>query len=237
MSSTNKGELSTENWETPHWAVRRLLEEVWLPPGNWLEPCAGNGRIIQAVCEDRPGAISFTAVELRSECRPTLELAGVKKPNICCPTDFLTWNVREHISKRSNGGVDRFDVSMTNPPFSKSMEILSKCLVVSSYVAILQRLNWLGSGTNNGKNEFLHGCMPDVYIVPDRIKFLINGVYPRYPEGTRSRDGTKDLSGQLMPGDSIEYAWYVWGPPDVRFRQKGSVMTLRETSLEERSAG
>lgn len=246
MSSTSKGELSTENWETPYWCVRRLLEEIWLPPGEWIEPMAGNGRIIGAVNEDRPGAIRWTACELRAECAPKLKkYKGIH--NLQCPIDFYKGfsafknrGKKEDPTDPTAGFFDvaistPFDVAITNPPFSQSMQILSKLLAISDYVVMLQRLNWLGSGVNNGKNEFLRGCMPDVYVLPDRVKFLINGKFPRYPEGTRGgKNGEKDLSGQLMPGDSIEYAWYVWKPGKARFQENGIVRNLLPTKPEER---
>lgn len=238
VSSTNRGEGSTELWETPLWTVRRLLEEVWLPPGEWCEPCAGNGRIIRAVNEDRPGAFRWTTCELRKECAPVLkQLDGVV--NVACPTDFVkdfeAYKQRGKHPQIADPRISFFDVLIMNPPFSLSMEMLSKALAISEYVVMLQRANWVGSGANNGKNDFLRGCMPDVYNLPDRVKFLIDGKFPRYPVGTMSRDGKKDLSGQLMPGDSIEYCWYVWGPKATRMREAGLVRQLRVTSVDERT--
>lgn len=240
VSSTNRStddNPDKENWETPFWCVRRLLEEVWLPPGEWLEPAAGNGRIIRAVNEDRPGAIRWTAVELRAACVPQLkEVDGLS--HMSCPADFLKdFSPFEHQGKKltvANARRGFFDVSILNPPFSKSMEILSKCLAVSEYVAMLQRVNWLGSGTNNGKNDFLRGCAPDVFPLPDRVKFLLDGKFPRHPAGAKDGKGN-DVGGQLMSGDSIEYAWYVWGPKETRMRERGEIRMLRETSKEERT--
>lgn len=238
MSSTNRSESSSENWETPFWTVRRLLEEIWLPPGEWIEPCAGNGRIIQAVNDDRPGAFRWTACELRKECEPALKKQkGLV--HLSCPVDFVKgFAAVAHKGKHpsvADPRVSFFDVAITNPPFSQSMEILQRCLVLCEYVVMLQRANWVGSGANNGKNDFLRGCMPDIYNIPDRVKFLINGKFPRHPEGAKSRDGKVDLSGQLMSGDSIEYCWYVWGPKATRMREYGQVRNLRCTSKEERT--
>jgi hypothetical protein len=43
MSSTNRGAARepADNYPTPSWCVRRLLEAVELPPGRWLEPACG----------------------------------------------------------------------------------------------------------------------------------------------------------------------------------------------------
>lgn len=237
VSSTNRGESSSEDWETPLWCVRRLLEEVWLPPGEWLEPAAGNGRIIRAVNEDRPGAMRWTAVELRSACAVELKKQeGLV--HVACPTDFIKdfspFNRQGKKLAVANARQSFFDVAILNPPFSKSMEILSKCLAVAEYVAMLQRMNWLGSGTNNGKNDFLRGCAPDVFPLPNRVKFLLNGKFPRHPEGTKDGKGN-NIGGHLMSGDSIEYAWYVWGPKETRMRERGDFRMLAETSTEERT--
>jgi hypothetical protein len=224
-----------EMWETPKWVVRRLLEEVWLPPGNWIEPCAGNGRIIQAVCEDRPGCISFTSIEIRPECSPNLILAGpqLRKPKlklVHCPVDFLK-EFNSHDHRQTTEGFSYFDVAITNPPFSKSMEILSKCLAIAEYVVMLQRNDWLGGGSNNGKNDFLRNYPPDIYPLPDRIKFLINGRFPDYPMDYKK----EELRGKPMPGDSSDYSWFIWGPKAERRRDHGLIRNLATTRLEERT--
>jgi hypothetical protein len=231
MSSTNRGESSSEVWETPWWAVRRLLEELYLPVGRWLEPCAGNGRIIQAVEEDRPGQIIWTAVESRVECKANLvQLAG----QVACPEDFLNWDARQ-AARIAGADVTQeryFDVAITNPPFTKTMEVLSKLLVIADHVLILQKNTWLGGGANNGKNDFLRSSPPDMLSLPDRIRFLQNGVFPRYPA-----DYAKvKLRGRQMPGDSIEYSWYYFPPVPLRFRDYGLRQNLLTTDVEERTS-
>jgi len=240
MTSTHRTKADKpfgELWETPKWAVRRLIEEVWLPVGHWIEPCAGNGRIIQAICEDRPKCISFTAVEVRAECKPRLEASGPQliypggiKRLIHCPTDFIGgFNAKDH--RRLDVGPSYFDVAITNPPFSKAFEILSKCLVIAEYVVMLQRTDWLGGGSNNGKNDFLRDFPPDVYPLPDRIKFMIDGKFPNYPTDYEK----VELRGKPMPGDSSNYAWFVWGPKEERRREHGLTRNLAVTPVAERT--
>lgn len=234
MSSTNRGEESSENWETPFWCVRRLIEEVYLPAGEWLEPMAGTGRLIQGVNRDLPD-IRWTACELRGECAPRLKKL-VK--NAQCPVDFIKdFSPDKHRGKQlavADPYLSMYDVGIANPAFSLTFDCLSKMLVCCEHVAILQRANWLGSGVNNGKHEFLRNFHPDVYMLPDRVKFLLNGKFPRHPPGTKDRDG-KDIGGQLMSGDSIEYCWYVWGPKETRQRLKGNIMQLAATPKLERT--
>lgn len=231
MSSTNRSKKTAaaeekeennekDNYETPRWAPRRLFEELWLPNGLWLEPCAGNGRLIEAFDEDRHGAIQVHAIELRTECKPHLEVQ--RNTVVHCPENFLEWNVRNVFKKGTN---PYFDVAFTNPPFSIAYDILSKMLVLAQHVVILQRLNWLGSGAKNEKNEFLRNCMPDVYVLPDRVQFLLNGQFPR------------DEDGHKKSGDSIEYAFFYWPPVENRFRPRGEIRNLRATPLAERKLG
>lgn len=236
MSSTNRGEESNENYETPFWTVRRLLEEVWFPSGEWLEPMAGTGRIIQAVNENGPANIRWTACELRAECAPRLKRLGLAK--VSCPEDFIL-----DFSPYANRGkkpvdvdplMSMYDVGIANPAFSLTFETLSKMLVCCEHVAILQRANWLGSGVNNGKYDFLRNFHPDVYQLPDRVKFLLDGKFPRHPPGTKDANGV-NIGGHLKSGDSIEYAWFVWGPKATRRRLKGQIMQLAATRKEERT--
>lgn len=196
---------------------------------------AGNGRIIRAVQEDRGSDVRFTACELRKECAPWL--AQLKPATLRCPEDFLTeFSPDKHRGKKpavADPHLTMFDVGIANPAFSTSFQMLSKMLVCCEHVAILQRLNWLGSGTNNGKHEFLRSFHPDVYILPDRVKFLLNGKFPRHPPGKKDPQG-KNIGGHLMSGDSIEYAWYVWGPKETRMQSAGLIKQLATTQQEER---
>lgn len=241
MSSKGRGPVaSTSLWETPSWVVRRLVEEVWLPAGTWLEPNAGPGGIIRAMTEDQPSSYQFTAVELRKECGAQLvDIPSVVQ--LYAGEDFLTWNARDACGKespedRSCSPTSYFTGAITNPAFEISMEVLSKCLTICDYVAMLQRLNWLGCGTNNGKNELLRKMPPDVYVIPDRVQFLLNGEFPRYPDGAKDGKG-RSIAGRKMPGDSIEYCWYVWGPKEERQREFGRLKNLRETDVAERMSG
>jgi hypothetical protein len=148
---------------------------------------------------------------------------------IHCPTDFLQgFNALDH---RKTTGPSYFDVAITNPPFSKAFEILSKCLVIAEYVVMLQRTDWLGGGSNNGKNDFLRNFPPDVYPLPDRIKFMIEGKFPDYPMDYKK----EELRGKPMPGDSSDYSWFAWGPKDGRRREHGNTKNLASTPVEERT--
>jgi hypothetical protein len=105
VSATNRGERGGgehDFFPTPSWCTRRLIEQVSLPGGRWLEPGAGDGAIVRAV--NRKDVL-WTAVELREEARPHL-LRSVTNGEVVI-TDFL----RDYRSDRP------FDVACGNPPF------------------------------------------------------------------------------------------------------------------------
>ncbi len=201
MSSTKRGGQRSEadNYPTPAWAVHRLLEKVHFKGGHWLEPGAGNGHIIRAVNEFRSDVI-WSAIELRKEERPALvEACGSEN--------------RVHIANymedfKFPAGTPRFQLALGNPPFRLAMKFIEKSLEVADQVAMLLRLNFLGS---QDRNEWMKLHPPDNYILPDRPQFR--------GEGT----------------DSIEYSWMVW-EEGMKPRMFGLLRLLDCTPLETRKA-
>jgi len=187
----------SEYYPTPGWCVHRFIERAsFLPNGSWLEPCAGNGDIIQGINDKRPGKISWAANELRPECEPTLR----KFTNKVTTGDFL---------KLEPDGPRAYDVIITNPPFSLAMSVIKKSLELSDYVAVLLRLNFIGT---TDRTPFFKEFMPDIYVIPERPSFDGEGA------------------------DSIEYAWFVWGQPEQRKRSRGFIELLDNTPLAVRKA-
>ena len=196
MSSTNRGgrRSAADNYPTPAWCVHRLLEGVNLPGGTWLDPCAGEGAIIRAVNELRHD-VDWRAVELRRSCKRPLERL-VGKANVRIG-DFLVTNLE--------GG--KADVSITNTPFSLSLEIIERCFQFANIVIVLEKLNFLGS---RERHEFLSSNMPDVYVIPNRPSF------------------TNDRKT-----DSINYGWFVWR--SRKRRSSGKLKFLSDTPHEIRN--
>lgn len=160
MSSTNRGRqrVRADNYPTPAWCVRRILEETNLPAGNWLEPCAGEGAIIRAVNRQRQD-VSWTAVEIRQEaCRDLLTLHAVD--SVCA--NFLTLPPPPH----------PYAVTITNPPFILAMQFVQACQAVSQHVVMLLRLNFLAS---EARSDFMRSTRPDVYVLPNRPSFVRGG--------------------------------------------------------------
>lgn len=201
MSSKNRkarDQNPSEYFPTPAWCVDRFLEKKLLPGGRWLEPCAGHGDIIAATNAfgyqtEKP--IHWTANELRTDTEDKLaEYAHEVRIG-----DYLAWEPPH-----------RYNVSISNPPFSIAMEVILKALEMSGWVVMLLRLNYLGT---TDRNEFFQTRMPDIYVIPERPSFDGKGT------------------------DSIEYAWFVWGPGALdRVRTEGKVSVLNTTPLEIRNA-
>ena len=160
MSSTNRGSRRTpaDYYPTPHWCVRRLLEEVELPGGHWVEPCAGDGDIIQAVQATRQD-IAWTANEVREECQARLEeLVASSDVRI---GDTLEWSPAR-----------RAAVAITNPPFRLAMEMVEWSIANAEVAVLLLRLNFLGTAK---RAQFMRKHPPDVYVLPNRPSFTGKG--------------------------------------------------------------
>lgn len=136
--------------------MHRLLEAVPLPGGRWLEPCAGNGAIIEAVNELRSDII-WHANELREECGPDLKA--------------LTEQVElgDFFSAKISGS---YDVIITNPPFRLAQQFVSKCMEHSDIVVMLLRVNFIGSAK---RATFMREHAPDVHTLPNRPSFIGGG--------------------------------------------------------------
>lgn len=164
MSSTNRGGQRSEAdfYPTPAWCVRRLIEAAALPGGRWLEPAAGRGDIIRAVDAARSD-VTWTAVELRPECRPALAAATGSARRVRIG-DF---------TKLAADELGPVDVVITNPPYSIAMEMLEHALTLrATGVVMLLRLNFLASGA---RASFMRKHVPDVYVLPNRPSFSGRG--------------------------------------------------------------
>jgi hypothetical protein len=234
MSSTARGgkRSPADFYSTPAWPVHRFLERCPLPGGVWYEFMAGEGHIIRAVNEKRSD-VQWIATELREECRPKLEplarvqirsFFDVKPPTLAKPA-----------------------VAISNVAFSIAMEAILYSLKFSPNVVHLLRLNFFGS---EKRNDFFQSNMPDVYVIPDRVSFAISvsckgtrgedgytapcgwaEVYPRGVDYPR-RCPQCGLEVSVSTTDSIEYAWFHWGPE--RGRKRGMIEVLEHTPEEQR---
>lgn len=147
---------AVDNYVTPGWCVRRLMEQVTFASGEWLEPCAGAGAIIRAT--GRKDAI-WTAWEIREEERHSL--CAVVPPERVVIGDFLGAH-RAFADKR-------YSVAITNPPFRLAQQFIDACLTCADTVVMLLRLSYLASIS---RWEFMTTRTPDVYVLPNRPSFV-----------------------------------------------------------------
>jgi hypothetical protein len=159
VSSTNRGgqRSSADNYATPSWCTRRILEVPGLFPtgGVWLDPCAGDGSIIRATNSVRSDINEWRAVEIRSECEEQLVAA---KASVQIQ-DFF------------DSATDEVDVVFTNPPYRLAMEFVEACLPIAKLVVMLLRVNFVGS---EKRSSFFRGFAPDIHILPNRPSFCNN---------------------------------------------------------------
>lgn len=158
MSATNRGaQRRAFDWYgTPAWPVRRLLEAVVLPDGDWLEPAVGDGAIVRAVnsCPNiELGRVTWTTLDIRPEAKA--HVIG----------DFLTHDF----------GQRRFSVAITNPPYSLAFDFAKKCMGLANVTVLLLRLNWLEGNEKVGSKDWIRDNMPDVYVLPNRPTFTGGG--------------------------------------------------------------
>lgn len=165
MSATGRGRDVEENefYPTPRECVYALMESplVELPPGRWLEPCAGTGRIISAVNEIRSD-IQWDICEIQEVFKPHLEAEMGPMDNLMPFGDFVHRKWNEPKAK----------VSIMNPPFSLTMQFVQACLERADWVVCLQRQAWFGSV---GRSDWLAKHCPDSHQLSWRPSFRPDG--------------------------------------------------------------
>ena len=204
--------MALDNYPTPSWCVRRLVDAVpsIRAGGRFLEPTAGSGGIIRAA-HDYGVRADWTAVELDERHIPALYELGAHLVEHETETrvslglshrDFLDW-------ERLHGAPGLFDLSLGNPPYSIALEVVQACLRVSANVCMLLRVGILES---EERNAWIREHTPDLYVLPNR---------PAFQHGKT---------------DSCVYAWHWWGARGQQ-QTEGRVRVLASTPLEERKRG
>lgn len=188
MSSTVRSKKNSEDFHerdvrfTPHWVTEAILPHVpvW---SNVLDPCCGNGSILQ-VCKDQGfGTDDMTGIDIDSNlCRDTTYQVGCG--TICA--NILDVNLSLDYNGKFAGAL-----IITNPPFSIADELIMGRLVPfiedeGGILVCLLRLAWVAS---QKRAEFHRRTRADIYVLPRRPSFTGDG-----------------------KTDSADYAWFVWGP-------------------------
>lgn len=186
MSATNRGldRVKNDAYDTPDWLIDPILEEILpksptdviISPYKILEPACGAGAIVKRIV-----AIQNPPCTYETTCFD-IEPRGCGEQQ-----DFLTLTADT-----------KYDLIITNPPFSLALEFVQKALelrrTTSSKVALLLRLNWLAG---QKRAPWMRENTPSIYVTPRRPMFKVN------------KDGK-------LGSDATDYGWFVWGEPHPR---------------------
>lgn len=144
MSAAGRGAVRRESdfYPTHAWCVHRMLEVVELPRGTLLEPCVGDGAILDAC----PGHCVWFTADVR------------ETPYALHVVDFLSVEPADR----------QYAAVITNPPYSQALEFVQHSMKFAPVVIMLLRLNFLGGGK---RSEWLRENPPDVYVLPNRPSF------------------------------------------------------------------
>lgn len=185
MQAEVTGANPTEYFPTPEWAIHAFLDHYALdlkalqsesPIPVVVDPCAGDGRILR-ILRDK---LSYLPFAINTDIAP-------RAPNVIKADAILGLPVyMERLS----------DLTILNPPFSLAVDFFNTVKKYSKRIAMLQRLNFLGS---QKRHEFWVKNAPDaVYVYSQRPSF----------------SGDKKT-------DSQEYAWFVWDYTWTPITKKG----------------
>lgn len=148
--------VALDHYATPAWAVRAILPH--LPRGSVLDPCAGEGRLLEVVRETWP-EVRINGYEIDPG------RAAICEAKFNCAR-------RDALENRSWLGCA---VVLTNPPFAQAGAFVLKALSereASTWVVMLLRLNWLAGI----KRAAFHRANPaDVFVLPRRPSFTGGG--------------------------------------------------------------
>lgn len=207
MSATNRGEsrIEHDDYQTPSWCVRRLIERVRLPTGDWLEPAVGAGGIIKVVESIRPGSQRWSAVDIQSKYILDPGQSWILTEN-WSPNG---WMLGDFLDPNTTFG-RRWDVAITNPPYSHAEKFLERMRSVADHVVLLLRLAWLSSAN---RAEIFRRDPPNfVAVLPNRPSFTGDG-----------------------KTDATDYGWFCWSPLTLPGQTR--IIWLDETPIEERRQG
>lgn len=217
MSSTNRGTNRNgfDEYPTPVSAIDSFLN-AWDGPksGRWLEPCAGEGRIIQRVEAFRAGvwadriaaetSIHWHAWEIQQKYQQPLEALGARV-KIC---DTLV-QAPLLVSLPQGSGHFPFDVAITNPPYCDAMEMLIALRRIAHTVVFLLRRNFIGSAK---RAEYLRHNMPDEYLLPRRPSFVWRHTYwLRCTKCAHRVKVVEDVPAKLPASKLSDYVRYIAG--------------------------
>ena len=165
-------------------AVEMLLEKYTFKGKRLLEPCVGEGHIIQGLDNYLHNNLNGISVNDILDIT-TLDICDRGCPNTIV-TDFLTWDTN-----------DKYDIIISNPPFSLAEEFCRKglsLLDINGQMAMFLKIQFL-EGVK--RKEFFEKYPPKyIYVFRNRMATWNNG-QPLDPNGKRW-------------ATTMCHAWFVW---------------------------
>jgi len=155
MSATGRGgeRIFLDDYPTPAWPVHRLLEEVKLPAGTWIEPACGAGNIVRAVNVVKKN-VKWITIDINPEYPASLT------------GDFTYFDGA--ILKGLMPAKGLFDVCITNPPYKLAQEFVNQGLRIARYVVMLLRVNFL---EGDDRQPWMEENTPSLAVLPNRPSF------------------------------------------------------------------
>lgn len=176
-----------DDWyATPAWATRAIMRALRVPqtfcdPDTMIDPCCGDGAILDVAAEMWPGARRM-GVEIDRDRAAIAEGRGHVGPKhaVVCGDALgpLPWG-------------SFFNIVITNPPYALAMEFVERSLrevAEGGLVVMLLRIAWLAS---QKRAPFLRANTPSIYVLPKRPSFT--------GKGTDSADYAWFVWGQKSP--------------------------------------
>jgi len=164
MAEPDKKRSPYDFYPTPRDVVEKLFDHYFLDGVDnetILEPCAGDGVIVEAIKRRYPRAV-ISAIEIDATHEDALQAT---EPDFYVLKDFL---------KLNNAQLNCYDWVITNPPFSLAQEFIEKSLQIAQKgVIMLLRLNFLGSQKRH--NFWIKNPPDKIMVLSKRPSFTGNG--------------------------------------------------------------
>jgi len=159
-------DFTNDDYETPDDIAKAMANLVIATDRNILEPFAGTGQIVKYLPSDR----IIDVVEIK-RIRIEKMLLGVLNFNSICNMDFFDLDCETR----------KYDLIITNPPFSLCMEAISHSLKLlnpdnpNSRLLFLIPLDTFASQGRSEKLKNLDAHIHHTHLIPRRIDYLKDG--------------------------------------------------------------
>lgn len=184
--NTRKTQDVTDDYPTPPWAVRALVEyfitPVSLASHTVLEPCSGRGYLANTLREYGANVFENDKYDYGN---PNSSLGDFLNPDYHKEADYI----------------------ITNPPFILAEEFVLKALMLARHmVCVFERTNFL---EGKGRHERLFSKTPPSFILPfvERVQMARGRLVPKMASVT-------PYSWFVwFVGDEVSYPKVKWIPP------------------------